>query len=127
MKKSHAINTMLVFITAVILFHVCIVVGLIPYEITWGGRIQNDTEMYVFEAFSIAVNILLGVLLLMKGGYIRYFISQRVVHILLWIFLVLFILNTFGNLVAKTNFEKSFAALTLLFAVLIGYILKGKE
>jgi len=35
-------------------------------------------------------------------------------------------LNTIGNFFAKTNFEKSFAVVTIIFAILIGIALKNK-
>jgi hypothetical protein len=37
-----------------ILFHLSIIAKIIPYNITWGGRLTNDTEMYVFETISIS-------------------------------------------------------------------------
>ena len=112
---------------AVILFHVCVIAKIIPYDIAWGGRLQNDSEMYVFEAISILVNLFLGLVLLMKGNYIKFRFKRKTIDVILWIFLVLFALNTVGNVFAKTNFEKSFAVLTFIFAILIWRILKTKR
>lgn len=42
---------------------------------------------------------------------------------MLWVFFILFLLNTVGNLLAKTTFEKWFALVTLLLAGLIGNLL----
>ena len=122
-----AIKIVLVVLAAVILFHLLIITRIIPYEITWGGRLRNDTEMYIFETMSVAVNLFLGFILLIKGGYIKHYIKQRTVNIILWVFLCLFILNTIGNVFSKTTFERSFAILTLLLAFLIGTILKRNE
>lgn len=118
---------MLGLLLAVVIFHLCIITKIIPYEITWGGRLQNDIEMYVFEIISIIINLFLGFVLLMKGGYIKQYFKQSIANIVLWIFLILFILNTIGNIFAETNFEKSFSLLTLVFAILILIILKNKE
>ncbi|MFT7297676.1 MAG: hypothetical protein ACI9WO_000472 [Sphingobacteriales bacterium] len=74
------------------------------------------------------INLLLISILLIKGKYIREFISMKIVDIALWIFFVLFGLNTIGNIFAETNFEKYFTILTLGFSVLIWIILrKGKK
>ncbi len=127
MKSDTAIKIMLGLFGAVLLFHICILLKIIPYEITWGGRLQNDSEMYVFETISIVINLLLYLSLLIKGGYIKAFLSAKVVNIILWIFLLLFGLNTIGNIFAKTNFEKFFALLTLMAMVLIWIILKGDK
>ncbi|GGG13606.1 hypothetical protein [Pontibacter amylolyticus] len=127
MNLRTAIKTMLLLVTTVTVFHFCIIFKIIPYEITWGGRLKNDAEMYVFESVSILINIFFIFTLLMKGSYIKQVLSVRTVNVILWVFLILFGLNTIGNLFAKTNFEKLFAVLTLAFSVLVWIILKAKN
>ena len=127
MSLRIAVKIMISLVVAVTLFHLSIILKIIPYEITWGGRLQNDSEMYVFEIISITINIFLGFNLLIKGGYIKQVISLRIVNITLWIFLILFGLNTIGNIIAKTYFEKYFALLTLVSSILIWIILKAKS
>ncbi|GAL85442.1 hypothetical protein MYP_2671 [Sporocytophaga myxococcoides] len=96
---------------------------MIPYEITWGGRLKSDIEMYVFETISILINLLLFSILLIKGRYVKEYLSMKVVDIILWIFIILFGLNTIGNILAETIFEKFFTLLTLAFAMLLWIIL----
>ena len=127
MNPRIAIKLMLSIIIAVTIFHLSILLKIIPYEITWGGRLKNDSEMYVFETISILVNFILGLTLLIKGNYIKQIISLKSVNIILWIFLILFGLNTIGNIFAKTNFEKIFSILTLSSSILIWIILKAKN
>ena len=110
-----------------ILFHICIILKIIPYNIAWGGRLTNDTEMYVFETTSILINIFLSIILLMKGNIIEYKLSDKVITIILWTFFVIFILNTIGNIFAKTTFEQLFSILTGLSAILIWNIVKKKN
>jgi len=124
MKPKTAIQIMLGLLSMVIVFHFCIMAKVIPYHIAWGGQITNDTEMYVFETISIVINLFLGFILLMKGNYIAFQFREKIVNRVLWIFVVIFILNTVGNIFAKTDFEKFFAVLTLLFALLIWKILR---
>jgi len=121
------IKIFLILLLAIVGFHFCIIAKIIPYNIAWGGRLQNDSEMYVFESISILVNLFLGFVLLMKGEFIRYYIKQNMVDRILWFFFVLFILNTIGNIFAKTDFEKFFAISTFLFSTLIWVILRGKK
>ena len=127
MNPRIAIKLMLSIIIAVTIFHLSILLKIIPYEITWSGRLKNDSEMYVFETISIIVNFILGLTLLIKGNYIKQIISLKMVNIILWIFLILFGLNTIGNIFAKTNFEKIFSILTLSSSILIWIILKAKN
>ena len=127
MSPKTAIKLILTMLVIVILFHLSIILKIIPYEITWGGRLKNDAEMYAFETISILINLFLCAILLIKGNYIRAFIPMKFINVLLWIFLLLFGLNTIGNLFAKTNFEKFFALWTLVSAILIWIILRGDK
>ena len=122
-----SLKIILALIVAILIFHVCIIFKIIPYDITWGGRLKNDSEMYVFESISILLNLILGWMLLMKGGLAKRILPKKIVNVVLWIFLVLFVFNTIGNLFAETNFEKWFSLLTLALFVLIGIVLLKKK
>ena len=124
---NNSIKIFLGLLFLVILFHICIITKIIPYNIAWGGRLTNDTEMYIFETISILINIFLNWILLMKGDLVKFKFSDKTVQIILWIFFTLFVLNTVGNIFAKTNFEKLFAILTGLSAILIWHILQQKK
>ena len=125
--SKYSIKLFLGLLLVVILFHICIILKIIPYNIAWGGRLTNDTEMYVFETTSILINIFLSIILLMKGNIIEYKLSDKVITIILWTFFVIFILNTIGNIFAKTTFEQLFSILTGLSAILIWNIVKKKN
>lgn len=120
---NNAIKIFLGLLIAIILFHLCIITKIIPYDITWGGRLTNDTEMYIFETISILINVFLSWVLLMKGNFVQHKFSNQVINTILWIFFAVFILNTIGNIFAKTLFEKQFAFLTGLFSFLLWIIL----
>lgn len=83
--------------------------------------------MYRFEIISIFINLFLISILLMKGGYLKFQFNFKIINILLWIFFLIFILNTIGNILAKTTFEKLFSVLTFLSAVFIWKILMSKN
>jgi len=102
-------------------------VKLIPYNIAWGGQLKNDIKMYTFETLSIFINLFLISILLIKGNYLNFRLHEKTINIVLWIFFFIFILNTFGNIVAKSNFVKAFSAMTLILAILIWYILKKEQ
>ena len=123
MNSTTAIKIMSWLVTAIILFHMSIILKIVPYEITWGGSLKNDAEMYIFEIISILINLFLLTILFIKGKYLKEYIPLKYVNIILWIFLVLFGLNTIGNFLAETNFEKYFAILTLISSFLIWIII----
>jgi hypothetical protein len=75
MTSKLTIKIMLWLITIITLFHLAILTKIIPYEIIWGGRLENDSEMYVFETISIIFNIFLGLVLLIKDERLPAFIQ----------------------------------------------------
>ena len=110
-----------------LIFHVLIIIKVVPYTITWGGRLSNDAEMYAFEATSMGILLFLILNLLIKGTFIPQIITIKIVNIFLWLFFVLFILNTLGNIVAITTLEKFFTLVTLTYAVLLWIVLTKKK
>tara|TARA_X000001036_G_C20647214_1_gene793495 strand:- start:1055 stop:1450 length:396 start_codon:yes stop_codon:yes gene_type:complete len=127
MNSKIAIKILIWLIATVTLFHLAILTKIIPYEVSWGGMLSNDKEMYVFESISILINLFLGFILLIKGDYVLRFLTTRVVDIILWIFLFIFGFNTIGNIFAESLFEKSLSLLTLIFTYLIWTILKKNK
>ena len=119
MKTTTSLHLALSIVALLTIFHLGILLKIIPYDIVWGGRLTNDEEMFRFETASLALNLLFGLLLLLKGSYLKPVLPAKIVTIGLWLYFTLFVLNTVGNLLAKTNFEKGFAVLTLLLCVLI--------
>ena len=123
---SNSVKILLGVLSLVVLFHLFLVFKVIPYDIAWGGRLQNDEQMYVFETVSILVNLFLMWVLLMKAGLVKFRFPDRVVNAILWVVFGIFLLNTLGNLFAKTLFEKQFAFLTAFISLLLWQILKNK-
>lgn len=122
-KHTKTYTTTLLLLSALVtLFHALILLRVIPFEITWGGKLKTVEEMYVFETLSIVINVFFMFILLQKGEYMRYVMGRKTVNIVLWIFFAVFMLNSIGNLFAETTLEKGFTLLTLLSAVLLWLI-----
>ena len=120
---------MIPLLILVVIFHFAVIIRLIPYQIVWAGKLKSVDEMFTFEAASIATNIFMIALLLLKVRYIKRDVSNKVLDALLWLFVILFAVNTVGNLMAETLFEKLvFTPLSLLLSVLIWVVVrKGKD
>ncbi len=82
--------------------------------------------MYVFESISILLNLFFLWVVSMKGDMVSFKFSGRALNIILWCYLILFSINTIGNLFAETLFEKLFSFITLLLAIALWIILKKK-
>lgn len=123
-----ATKAMLLLPACIIVFHLLIVVGLIPYSIVWGGRLSNSTEMLKFETISISINLLVLVVVAAEAGYIRQVIPQKAMSVLLWGLFGLFVANTVANLFSVTSFEKIvFTPLIFLFALFTYRIIEHRS
>jgi hypothetical protein len=92
---------------------------IIPYTIDWAGEIENDTQMYQFESVSVLINVILFSAILIKGQIVPWNVNPKIIQVILYIFVVIFALNTIGNLFAKMNLETYiFTPLTFISAFL---------
>ncbi len=108
---------------ALTLFHMAIIIGIIfidyaPVEYLWGGQMETSEELLRFESVSLGVILICFNTVLIRFGWIRMPGMLKASRIILWVLSGLFLLNTVGNLLAETNFEKYFAIVTLALALL---------
>lgn len=124
MRTGSYIRLSITILSLIIVFHLGIIVKVIPYDIAWGGRLKDDNDMYVFELISVFVNLILVAILMIKQGALKIQLKQKIVNAILWVFLFVLILNTVGNLLSKRTFERVFSVATLVLALLIWNIVK---
>lgn len=105
LSQRNCIIFLLFLISVVLVFHSLILFGIIPYQITWGGRLKSEEEMYLFETISILINLFMLVIFLMKGRFIKRLLSNTWLNRIIMGFAVLFAANTIGNLFAETRLE----------------------
>lgn len=109
---------LIMLLTLVTVFHVCILAGIIPLNIVWGGKLSEISQMIAFEIISIVVNLLMLFFVFIKSEIIHTNIRPGTIRIVFWIMAAVFILNTLGNLLSVSDFEKIvFTPVTLLLAV----------
>jgi hypothetical protein len=122
MRKVSILGLMSIFSLS-ILFHLLVIIGIVPSHIVWGGRATNADELIQLEIVSISLNTLFLVFILILNGNIKVRIKPLLAKILLWLMSILFILNTIGNLLAKSSIEKIiFTPVTLLSSVFCLYL-----
>ncbi len=120
-----AVNFLLTILCSVMVFHFLVLIQIIPYQIVWAGRLNSIAEMQRFETISILINCFIILIITIKGNYLNFKFSSKIINSLLWLFVILFSLNTIGNLMAKSNFEKLvFTPLTFILAILCFRIIK---
>lgn len=114
-----AINIILLLIGFIIIFHFLVLTQTIPFNIVWGGKLKNESEMIRLETISITINILLIFVILIKGNYLKLNFSVKLLNAILWLFILLFALNTIGNLLAESSIETIiFTPMTFILSIL---------
>lgn len=124
MTRLRSIQALLIINLALIIFHTGVIMGWVPENVVWGGRDYEDHQILILQGVSMFVTLFLIFILLIEGGYFRQIISPKITRIVLWVFFVYFLLNTVGNFLSQTIFEKSMAILTLIMAYLLWRVVK---
>lgn len=100
-----SVYTSLIVLTLVEIFHICILSQLIPFQFVWGGQLRSVEEMQKFELISIVINLLIILIISAKSNFLKIKFNSKFINFLLYCCAFLFLLNTFGNIVAKKNLE----------------------
>ncbi len=109
----------MLILSLVLVFHVLVLSGVVPYAIVWGGRVDSDEQMQTAEAVSIFMLIFILWILAMKSRRLPPIVSEKNLNGCIWAIAILFALNTLGNLLSENRFEKIvFTPITLLLTVL---------
>ena len=114
-----ALYFLLTLLSTVFIFHFLVMLKIILYTIVWAGKMENDIQMYQFESVSVLINVILFTAILIKGKIVRRNVNPKIIQVILYIFVVIFALNTIGNLFAKMTLETYiFTPLTFISAFL---------
>jgi hypothetical protein len=110
---------LLTILSLIVIFHFLVLLGIIPFEIVWGGRLTDSAQMIQFEIVSITLNLVMLVTVAIRSEHLNVNINKKIITVALWIMVGLFLLNTIGNLLSSNALEKIlFTPLTILLAIL---------
>ena len=111
-------NLLLISLGLLILFHILVLLNIVPANIVWGGQIQGSkTNLLTLEMIALAVTLLFIIVILAKVDYIKAGNFKLAVNIGVWLIFAFLILNTLGNLASGVSFENLiFAPITLILA-----------
>lgn len=83
--------------------------------------------MRSFEAVSVLLNLLMLAVVAMHAGILRLTVSPVIIKIALWTMFVLFLVNTFANMLSENAMEKIiFTPLTFLLSMFSLRLAVGK-
>lgn len=110
-----------------IIFHSLILLKVIPYSVTWGGRLTSYNEVLIMVPVSLAINLFFILIVAIKAGFINITIPTAFLNGVLWAMAIIFALNTVGNLAAITWLEKAIATPLTLVASILSFRLAKAE
>ena len=111
-------NILLILLALLVVFHLLVIAGIIPYNIVWAGKINNRTQLLRMESISLVVLALASILVALRMEYLTFLNYPSVINGGMWVLFAFFLLNTLGNLTAKSPIEKyGFGTLTLLMSL----------
>lgn len=111
----------LIVLAALVVFHVLLMAGVVPAGVAWGGRLDRSAPGFLIaEALALAMLVGFGLIVSLRVGWIGGSRPNRAVRIATWLVFAYFLLNTLGNLMGQSGFERFvFAPLTLVLSLLM--------
>jgi hypothetical protein len=98
------------------LFHVLILLGLIPYNVVWGGKLTSHAGMLKYEAISLAVTLFMLAIVAIRAGIIPLRLPHLALRMVFGTMFLLFLLNSLGNATAVSLVERLLTPFTLILA-----------
>ncbi|MCS7037828.1 MAG: hypothetical protein RMJ33_01080 [Saprospiraceae bacterium] len=92
-------------LSALMLLHIAVLLGWLPYDKVWGGRLKRRRDMYRFEALSLLLSLVFLSIALQRAG-LSIGLPNGAVRYGLWFIGILFAASTLGNLLSKNSFER---------------------
>ena len=105
-SERFAANAMLLILALVVVFHVLVITGVIPFEVVWGGRLGSQSQMIVFESVSLFLNLIMFVAVAIQAGRLKVKINRTITTLVLWLMTFLFLVNTLGNIFSANQVER---------------------
>ena len=113
--------------SALIVFHVLNLMGLIPLNITWLGHINSDPTMLIMGLLSIFINGVVFLCAMVKCNYVTsIFLRSCVERILPFVFWWL-VGNTVANLFSVSIFEAIVFTPILVVLTICIYVIKNQD
>lgn len=117
-NEQNAIRLIMAALMFVVLFHLLVLCGIIPFTIVWGGRLTSRNEMVRLESVSIFINIIMLIIVAIRGNHIKLKVNHRAMQVAFWLMAALFALNTMGNIFSQNEFEQlTFSPITFILSV----------
>ncbi|MCJ8013520.1 hypothetical protein MUG84_17475 [Paenibacillus sp. KQZ6P-2] len=112
-------NILVISLVLLVIFHILILLRIVPYETVWGGQIVDSSSLMILECIALFLTIMFILVISIKIGYIKTKRFMKANNIGIWIMFGYFSLNTIGNFASVVSVEKMILApITILMTLL---------
>ena len=123
-----ACDLLISLLIILLIFHLLVLLKVIPYDIIWGGQITDSFSLIIYEGIAIFLTIIFILIIALKAGYIIAGRLSKVINITAWLVFGYFLFNTIGNLTSAVNTEKLiFTPVTMIMTILAFRVAIGKR
>jgi hypothetical protein len=114
-------NILLIIFGLLMVFHILVLLNLLPSDIVWGGQAGDlPLSLRTLETISLIFTALFAIVVAAKIGHIKIGKFISVINVLLWIILAYLFLNTVGNFFSSSSLERLvFTPITIAAAFLV--------
>lgn len=116
-NSNFAAKTFLLLNLLGVLFHILVILKIVPYSMVWGGRVNNE-NYWMLEILSLLVLAVASFIIAGRAGFIHLRKFNKIFYFGCWLLLVVFILNTVGNLTSSVQIERYFFS-TVTFVIVL--------
>ncbi|MFF2483909.1 hypothetical protein [Paenibacillus sp. NPDC058071] len=107
------------FLILLTVFHVLILLRVVPYEIVWGGQINDFSSFVILEAVSLLLTLVFIWVISLRINIVKTNKFKRTIQVSVWFIFVYFLLNTIGNFASNVSAEQwIFAPITIVATLL---------
>jgi len=125
-NKNFAAKFLLLFSLLGIIFHIFVILRVVPYTIVWGGR-ADDKNYLILELVSLLVLATASFIIAGRAKYINVPKLDKFFYFGCWCLFAVFILNTLGNIVSPVPIERYFfSIITFVIALLMLRLISKK-
>jgi hypothetical protein len=109
-------NILLISMGLLAIFHILVLLNLVPSDVVWGGQIGDSAiSLLALEITALLMTAVFAAIIAAKVGYIQAGKFKKASTVGVWILFAFLILNTVGNLASGVSTENLvFAPITLI-------------
>lgn len=95
-------------LSALALFHVAMMAGLLPSDMVWGGRAAAEPgALLQLELVGLVITVLFGLIIAARVGLVRLPVPAKAIAVCTWVVFVYFLFNVLANLASTSTLEKA--------------------